>query len=73
MVDELEPLGVVLVPERGRESPLDLVVEDDPPDRGQEVLVAGAPVLGPVVQLDEPVLVDELGLLGGPERMRLAA
>ena len=69
-VDELVVLGVVLVPERVRERALDAVVEDDPPDRGQEVLVARAPVLGVVVQLDDAVLVGELGLLGGAERVR---
>ena len=72
-VDELELLGVEIVPEGGGESALDLLVEDDPPDRGREVLVAGAPVLGVVVQLAAAVLVDELGLLRGAEGLRLGA
>ena len=66
-VDVLVALGVVLVAERVGERALDAVVEDDPPDRGQEVLVPGAPVLGEVVQLHEPVLERQLGLLRGAE------
>ena len=54
--------------ERLGERALDPVVEDDPPDRGQEVLVPGPPVLGVVVQLAAAVLVGQLGLLGGAER-----
>ena len=53
-VDELEPLGVVLVAQRVRQRPLDAVVEDDPPDRRQEVLVTGAAVLRVVVQAHMP-------------------
>ena len=53
-VDELVALRVPLLLERVRDRPLDPVVEDDPADGGQEVLVAGAPVLGVVVELDEP-------------------
>ena len=70
VVDELELLGVEVLPERVGERPLDLLVEDDPPDRGQEVLVPGPPVLGLVVQLAAAVLVDELGLLRGAEHLR---
>ena len=54
------------------ERPLDPVVEDDPPDRGQEVLVLRPPELGEVVELDQTVLVGQLGLLGGAERARTA-
>ena len=70
VVDELELLGIEVVPEGVGEGALDLLVEDDPPDRGQEVLVPGPPVLGLVVQLAAAVLVDELGLLRGAERLR---
>ena len=73
LVDELVLLRIPLVAERLRDRALDPVVEDDPPDRGQEVLVTGAPVLGLVVELDDPVLVGELGLLGGAIDVRTAA
>ena len=55
------------------EGALDLLVEDDPPDRGQEVLVPGPPVLGLVVQFAAAVLVDELGLLRGAEHLHVRA
>ena len=71
VVDELELLGIEVVPQRLGQGALDLFVEDDPPDRGQEVLVTGPPVLGLVVQLAAAVLVDELGLLGGAEDLDL--
>ena len=70
VVDELELVRVVLVTQSLLERALDLVVEDDPPDRRQEVLVAGAAVLRPIVQVHDAVLVRELGLLRRPERMR---
>ena len=70
VVDEVVVLGVVLVLEGGGDRALDAVVEDDPPDGGQEVLVARAPELGVVVQLDDAVLVGELRLLCGAERVR---
>ena len=72
-VDELELLGVEVVPERFGEGALDLLVEDDPPDRGQEVPAPGPPVLGLVVQFAAAVLVDELGLLRGAEDLRRGA
>ena len=48
-VDEDVLLRIPLVLERLGERALDPVVEDDPADRGQEVLMAVAPVLGEVV------------------------
>ena len=73
VVDELELLGIEVLFESIGEGTLDLLVEDDPPDRGQEVLVPGPPVLGLVVQFAAAVLVDELGLLRGAERLHLRA
>jgi hypothetical protein len=69
-VDELVVVGVELVAEGVGEAALDAVVEDDPADGRQEVLVAGTPVLGVVVELDELVLVRQLGLLRGAEAAR---
>jgi hypothetical protein len=70
VVDVLELLRVVLVAHGLLEGPLHLVVEDDPPDGGQEVLLPGAPVLSQIVQVDDAVLVGELGLLRGAEGVR---
>src|SRR4051794_19776567 len=74
-VDERELGRVVLalfqvVAERA----IDALVEDDAPDRGEDVvLLTGAAVLRQVVQLHHAVLVGELGLLGGTEDVRTLA
>ena len=70
LIDEGVGGLVVLVLESLGQRPLDAVVEDDPPDRGQEVLVTVATVLRVIMERDDAVLVCELGLLRGPERMR---
>jgi hypothetical protein len=62
-VDELVLLRIPVIAESLGDCPLDAVVEDDPADGRQEVLVTGSPVLGEVVELDDAVLVGELGLL----------
>src|SRR4051794_8152849 len=59
-------LGLVeLVAHRLLERALDLLVEDDAPDGGEDVpaLLAVLPVLGQVVELRVPVLDGQLGLL----------
>ena len=71
LVDERVGRRVVLLLERFREGPFDPVVEDDPPDRGQEMLFTVAAVFREIVERDDAVLVGELGFLRGPERMRL--
>jgi hypothetical protein len=64
VIHELVLLGIPVLLERLRDRPLDPIVEDDPADGGEEVLVARAPVFGVVVELDQPVLIRQLGLLG---------
>src|SRR3954447_12302910 len=67
-------LGLVeLVAHRLLERALDLLVEDDAPDGGEDVARALAvrPVLGDVVELRVPVLDGQLRLLRGPVHVRL--
>src|SRR3954470_5420390 len=67
-------LGLVeLVTHRLLERALDLLVEDDAPDGGEDVARALAvlAVLGHVVELRVPVLDGQLGLLSGPVHVRL--
>ena len=58
-VDELVGAGVELLAQRLLERPLDLVVVDDPADRGQQVtaLPTDLPELGEIVQVEHAVLV----------------
>src|SRR3954471_15335958 len=67
-------LGLVeLLTHRLLERALDLLVEDDAPDGGQDVaaLLAVLPVLGDVVELGVAVLDRQLRLLRGPVDVRL--
>jgi hypothetical protein len=72
LVDELVARRrVVLVPEDLLQRALDALVEDDPPDRGEDVaLTVHAAVLREVAQLDHVVLVGQLGLLRRAEDVR---
>src|SRR3954467_9439999 len=66
-------LGLVeLVAHRLLERALDLLVEDDAPDGGEDVaaLLAVLPVLGQVVELGVPVLDRQLGLLRAAVHVR---
>ena len=64
-----ERVRVEIAFQRVGQGPFDRLVEDDPPDRGQEVTTTGTAVLGLVLQFATAVLVDEFGLLRGAEHL----
>src|SRR5215218_3944865 len=73
LVDVLVLLAVELLAEGLLQRPLDAVVEDDPADGGGDVaaLHPVRAVVRDVVELDQAVLVAELGLLRGAEHVHL--